>query len=430
MLTTALGLIALLACLFLGLPIAWGMLLIGVLGFASLTSLEAALAMAAQISQDTAMSYSFTILPLFIIMGNLVTVSGLSKDLYKAAYAFIGHMRGGLAMATILACGAFSALCGSSMATASAMTRVAMPSMRRYKYDDGLASGSIAAGGTLGILIPPSVMLVIYGILTETDIGKLFAAGFLPGIVGILLYLVAIAIATAIKPSLGPRGERVGMRERLRALKGVISIALLFFIIMGGIYGGIFTPTEAAGIGATGTFIMTLYRRGWNTRLYLTVLADAAQTTTIMFALIIGALVFTNFLNIGGLPAALLELINGLDVSPLTVILIMCAVYLVLGCFMETMSMVLLTVPIFYPIVQSLGFDLIWFGIIVVVVSEIGLITPPIGLNIFVIKNIMPSIPLRTIMTGIVPFILVDIVRLLLFIFIPWIILVIPNSMA
>ncbi|MBP6019919.1 MAG: TRAP transporter large permease [Burkholderiaceae bacterium] len=430
MLVSIIGLLALFVCLFLGMPIAWGMLLIGVIGFAVFSTMEAALAMAGQIAFDTALSYSFTVLPLFIVMGNLVTVSGLSKDLYKAAYAFIGHFRGGLAMATIIACGAFSALCGSSMATAAAMTRVAIPSMREYKYDDRLATGSIAAGGTLGILIPPSVILVVYGILTDTDIGKLFAAGFLPGIVGIFLYILAIAIVTWLRPSLGPRGEKTSGRERLIALRGVISITVLFMVIMGGIYGGIFTPTEAAGIGATGTFIMTLYRRGWNTKLYLTVLADAAQTTAMMFALIIGALVFTNFLTVGGLPTALLDLINGLDVSPMGVILIICAIYLVLGCFLETMSMVLLTVPIFYPIVQSLGFDLVWFGIIVVVAAEIGLITPPIGLNIFVIKNIMPAVALRTIIHGVIPFIMVDIVRLALFVLVPWIILVIPNSMG
>ena len=429
MLISIIGLVVLLASLFLGLPIAWGMLLVGTLGFAYFTGLEAALTMAAQTSFDTAMSYSFTVLPLFILMGNLVNASGLSKDLYKAANAFIGHMRGGLAMATIVACGAFSALCGSSMATTAAMGRVAMPNMRKYNYDDRLATGSIAAGGTLGILIPPSVMMVVYGILTETDIGKLFAAGFLPGMVAMLMYLVTVMIITAINPNLGRPGEKASWRERLQATKGVLAITVLFVVIMGGIYGGVFTPTEAAGIGAAATFLMTLKRRGWQPRLYLTVLIEAAQTTAIMFALVIGALVFTNFLTVAGLPNQLLGFIDGIDVSPIVVILIICAIYLVLGCFLETMSMVMLTVPIFYPIVASLGFDLVWFGIIVVVAAEISLITPPLGLNIFMIKNVMPDVSLGTIIRGVTPFVITDIVRLLLLIFVPWIILVIPNSM-
>ena len=429
MLISIIGLAVLLGSLFLGLPIAWGMLLVGTLGFAFFTGMEAALTMAAQTSYDTAMSYSFTVLPLFILMGNLVNASGLSKDLYKAAHAFIGHLRGGLAMATIVACGAFSALCGSSMATTAAMGRVAMPNMRKYNYDDRLATGSIAAGGTLGILIPPSVMMVVYGILTETDIGKLFAAGFLPGMIAMLMYLITVMIITAINPNLGRPGEKASWRERFEATKGVMAITVLFIVIMGGIYGGVFTPTEAAGIGAAATFLLTLKRRGWQPRMYLTVLIEAAQTTAIMFALVIGALVFTNFLTVAGLPNQLLGFIQGIDVSPIVVILIICAIYLVLGCFLETMSMVMLTVPIFYPIVASLGFDLVWFGIIVVVVTEISLITPPLGLNIFMIKNVMPDVPLGTIIRGVTPFVMMDILRLLLLVFVPWIVLVVPNSM-
>ncbi|ARP51970.1 MULTISPECIES: TRAP transporter large permease [Alcaligenes] len=429
MLISIIGLAVLLGSLFLGLPIAWGMLLVGTLGFAFFTGMEAALTMAAQTSYDTAMSYSFTVLPLFILMGNLVNASGLSKDLYKAAHAFIGHLRGGLAMATIVACGAFSALCGSSMATTAAMGRVAMPNMRKYNYDDRLATGSIAAGGTLGILIPPSVMMVVYGILTETDIGKLFAAGFLPGMIAMLLYLITVLIITAVNPNLGRPGEKASWRERFEATKGVMAITVLFIVIMGGIYGGVFTPTEAAGIGAAATFLLTLKRRGWQPRMYLTVLIEAAQTTAIMFALVIGALVFTNFLTVAGLPNQLLGFIQGIDVSPIVVILIICVIYLVLGCFLETMSMVMLTVPIFYPIVASLGFDLVWFGIIVVVAAEISLITPPLGLNIFMIKNVMPDVPLGTIIRGVTPFVMMDILRLLLLVFVPWIVLVVPNSM-
>src|SRR5690606_3677191 len=335
MLISIIGLAVLLGSLFLGLPIALGMLLVGTLGFAFFTGMEAALTMAAQTSYDTAMSYSFTVLPLFILMGNLVNASGLSKDLYKAAHAFIGHLRGGLAMATIVACGAFSALCGSSMATTAAMGRVAMPNMRKYNYDDRLATGSIAAGGTLGILIPPSVMMVVYGILTETDIGKLFAAGSLPGVIAMLVYLFAVMIITASNPSLGRPGEKASWRERFEATKGVMAITVLFIVIMGGIYGGVFTPTEAAGIGAAATFLLTLKRRGWQPRMYLTVLIEAAQPTAIMFALVIGALVFTNFLSVAGLPNQLLGFIQGIDVWPIVVMLIICVIYLVLRWFLE-----------------------------------------------------------------------------------------------
>ena len=429
MLISLIGLGILLLTLIVGLPIAWGMLLVGTLGFSYFTSFEAAYTMAAQTAFDTSMSYSFTVLPLFILMGNLVNYSGLSRDLYAAAHAFIGHLRGGLAMATILACGAFSALSGSSMATTAAMSRVAMPNMRAYNYDDRLATGSIAAGGTLGILVPPSVIMVVYGILTETDIGKLFAAGFLPGFIAVLMYLLTVTLLALINPKLGQPGEKSTWRQRLQSARGIATITILFVVIMGGIYGGMFTPTEAAGIGAFCTFLITFRRRGWQPKIYWRVLVETAQTTAVMFALVIGALVFTNFLTIASLPNQLLSFINNLDVSPLAVIFVICLIYLVLGCFLESMSMVMLTVPIFYPIVSSLGFDLIWFGIIVVVAAEISLITPPLGLNIFMIKNVMPDIPLRTVIAGVSPFVVTDILRLALLVLVPWIVMVIPNSM-
>ena len=430
MMPAMIGILVLLALLFLGMPIAWGMLLVGITGFSYFNSLDTALAMAAQIGFDTAKNYHFSVLPLFILMGNLVNASGLSRDLYRLAYAFIGHFRGGLAMATILACAAFSALCGSSMATTAAMGRVALPNMRRYGYDDRLASGSIAAGGTLGILIPPSVILVVYGILTESDIGKLFAAGLLPGTVAIAMYLLTVVTLTFFKPELGRAGERSSWSERLHAIKGVLGIACLFLVIMGGIYGGVFTPTEAAGIGVSVTWLITLKRRGWQPVLFFRVLVEAAQTTTVMFVLVIGALIFSNFLTLAGLPEALMTFIQGLEVSPVMVILIVCLMYLLMGCFLETMSMVLLTVPIFYPVVASLGFDLIWFGIIVVVAAEISLITPPLGLNIFMIKNVIPGMKIGVIIRGVTPFVLTDVLRLLLLIFLPWIVMVVPRGMS
>lgn len=423
------GLSILLLGLFIGIPIAWGMLIVGTLGFAYFTNLDTALIMAAQTAFDNGMNYNFTVLPLFILMGNLVTASGLSRDLYAAAHSVIGHFRGGLAMTSILACGAFSALSGSSMATTATMSKVAMPNMRAYQYDDRLAAGSIAAGGTLGILIPPSIIMVVYGILTETDIGKLFMAGFLPGTIAIGMYLLVILIWTTISPSVGKAAPKATWKERLSAIRGVFTITALFLFIMIGIYGGIFTPTEAAGIGAFGTFLITLKRRGWQPKIYFDLIIDSAQTTAVMFAIVIGALIFTNFLTVAGLPNQLLTFINGLDVHPLMIIAIICLIYLILGCFLETMSMVLLTVPIFYPVVASLGFDLVWFGIIVVVAAEISLITPPLGLNIFMLKNVIHDVPLKTIIIGVSPFVIADMVRLAILVLIPWITLVLPNSM-
>ena len=429
MLIPILGFAILFVLLFIGLPIGWGMMIVGTVGFAMLVDWQPALSMAAQITYDTAANYSLTVLPLFILMGNLINMAGLSRDLYNAADAFVGHRRGGLAMATIVACGGFSALCGSSMATAAAMSRVSLPSMRRFGYDDSLAAGSIASGGTLGILIPPSVILVIYGILTNTDIGKLFAAGILPGLLGICLYVLAVGVVTARRPHLGPPGARKTTREKMQAVRNVGLLALLFAVIMGGIYGGVFTPTEAAGIGAAGALLLALKRRGLNWPLYWAVLVESTRTTAMMFALVIGALIFNNFITVAGLPDYLIEIIDHAQLSPLGVIVLICAIYLVLGCVLESMSMVLLTVPVFNPLVQSLGFDLIWFGIIVVVVTEISLITPPIGLNIFVVKAMIPDVKVSSIIRGVMPFIAADIVRLALLVLIPSIVMLIPASM-
>jgi tripartite ATP-independent transporter DctM subunit len=362
-------------------------------------------------------------------MGLFVNRAGMSAELYRASNAFLGHFRGGLAMATIVACGGFSAICGSSLATAATMAKVAMPPMRRFGYADSLAAASIAAGGTLGILIPPSVILVIYGLLTEQSIGRLFAAGVIPGLLGILFYLGAVSFVVSRNPQAGPAGERSSWRERLRALRGVWAVVLLFIIVMGGIYGGVFTPTEAAGIGAGGAFIIALARRTLSLRALFEVLVDAAQTTAMLFAVLIGALIFSNFVNRAGLPDALLALITGLDVAPLTVICMIVLIYILLGCVFESLSMLLLTVPIFFPLVQSLGLDLIWFGIIVVVVTEISLITPPVGLNVFVLRGVLGDISTGTIFRGVTPFWIADILRLTLLLLVPALSLWLPSLM-
>jgi len=423
------GFASLMVLIFARVPIGLSMGLIGFFGFAYLSDFNwiAALSMASRRVIDTSQDYGLSVIPLFVLMGNLVTRSGLSKELYSASYAFLGHLRGGLSMATVVACGSFSAICGSSLATAATMAKVAMPPMRQYGYSDALASASIAAGGTLGILIPPSVILVIYGIMTEQSIRELFAAGFLPGMLGILLYMGAVSWTVWRDPSAGPKGKRSDRQQRVKALKGVWGTLLLFTMVMGGIYGGIFTPTEAAGIGAAGAFLIAIARRSLNFKVVLEILTDTAHTTASLFVVVIGALIFSSFINRAGFPDQLLTIITGYELSPMTVIFLILGIYILLGCVFESLSMLLLTVPIFYPVVQSLGFDLIWFGIVVVVVTEISLITPPVGLNVFVLSGVLKDVNTGTIFKGVTPFWVADIIRLLLLTLIPTISLLLPQ---
>ncbi|WP_432695641.1 TRAP transporter large permease [Marinobacterium sp. YM272] len=431
--------ILLLLIIVLRMPLAFAMALVGVLGFAWLSGLNfdnlmtfrwnGSLAMASSRVIATAQEYSLSVIPLFILMGNLVTRSGLSHELYRASHAFLGHFRGGLSMATVVACGGFSAICGSSLATAATMSKVAMPSMRKYGYDDSLASASIAAGGTLGILIPPSVILVIYGLLTESSIRELFAAGFIPGMLGILLYLAAVRYIVWRNPEKGPSGERTTWGDRIDALKQVRGILGLFALVMGGIYLGVFTPTEAAGIGAGGAFIIALLRRSLNFRVLFELLNDTGRTTAMLFSVVIGALIFSSFITRAGLPEDLLALVTSLGVSPMLVILVILLIYVLLGMVFESLSMLLLTVPVFFPLVQSLGFDPIWFGIVVVVVTEISLITPPVGMNVFVLSAVMPDVRTGTIFRGITPFWCADILRLGLITGVSWISLALPHML-
>jgi len=410
---------AMLLLAFARLPIAFAMGLAGFVGFAYKVSVPAAMAMAGAVTYETGLSYALSIVPLFILMGNLVTRAGMSEELYNASYSFFGHRRGGLAMATIVACGGFSAICGSSIATAATMAKVAIPPMRRYGYSDALASGSVAAGGTLGILIPPSVIMVIYGILTQQNIGKLFIAGILPGVLAITCYLGAIFVTVRLDPKSGPPGDLVPWGERLVALKKVWAVIGLFVLVLGGIYGGIFTTTEAAGMGASGAFIFAIRRRGWSWSLYRDVLVESAATTGMIFTIVIGALIFANFINMTTMPAEMIAFTDRFAATPLMVIAAICVIYILLGAVLESMSMILLTVPVFFPVVQHLGFDMIWFGIIVVVVTEISLITPPVGLNVFVLRSVLPDIPTRTIFRGVMPFVAADVVRLSILVMFP-----------
>jgi tripartite ATP-independent transporter DctM subunit len=309
------------------------------------------------------------------------------------------------------------------------MGKVAIPEMRRFDYADRLAAGAVAAGGTLGILIPPSVVMVIYGILTSTDIGKLFAAGILPGLLGIALYVAAVQYAVWRDPAAGPPGPRANWRARRVALRNVWAVAGLFLLVIGGLYLGVFTPTEAAGIGATGAFAVALARRTLTFAVLMQVLVETVRTTAIMFAILIGGLVFSNFVNIAGMPAAISAWVGSLQVPPVAVIFAIIGIYFVLGCVLESMTMILLTIPVFFPIVQGLGFDPVWFGIIVVVVTEISLITPPVGLNVFVISGMFREIGTANVFRGVAPFIVADLVRITVLVFVPWIVLVLPSFM-
>lgn len=431
------GFFIVLVLVFLRMPIALAMALVGFVGYMQITNFKASLSLASRLIIDTSQNYALSVVPLFILMGLFVNKGGLSRDLYRVSYAFLGHMRGGLAMATIVACAGFSAICGSSLATAATMSKVAMPEMRKYGYHDRLSTASIAAGGTLGILIPPSVILLIYGFLTETSPAKLFIAGILPGLLGVVLYLVAVTYTVTVDRSAGPAGDRSDWSERMSALKGVWSVLLLFFLVIGGLYGALdvwpihltFSPTEAAGMGATGAFVIALSRGGLTIRSTLQVLVETAHTTAALFTVLIGAWVFSNFVNRAGLPEGLLALVNSTGMGPMAVMMVILAIYIVLGCVFESMSMLLLTVPIFFPLVTSLGFDPIWFGIIVVVVTEISLITPPVGLNVFVLKGVVGDVTTATIFRGVTPFWIVDIIRLALLVLIPGIALYLPGQM-
>ncbi|MCK9510525.1 MAG: TRAP transporter large permease [Pigmentiphaga sp.] len=421
------GFAVMLILIFLRVPVAFSMALVGLVGVALLRNWPSAYAMAGAVVRESGFQYLLSVVPLFVLMGNFITQAKLSKELYTAAYAFLGHRRGGLAMSTVVACGGFSAVCGSSLATAATMSRVAYPEMRRLGYSEELATGSIAAGGTLGILIPPSIVMVIYAILTQQSIGKMFAAGILPGLLAVGLYLLAVQWTIWRRPESGPPGERMTWRERLMALREVWGVLLLFGVVMGGIYGGVFSSTEAAGIGACGAFVFALLRRRLTWSVLSSVLVESARTTGMLFLILIGALLFANFINFTSLPADLQGWIQQFDVDPLIVILMICVIYIVLGCVLESMSMVLLTVPVFYPLVAHMGIDLIWFGIIVVVVTEISFITPPVGMNVMILKSLLPGVSMPTLYRGVTPFVVADVFRLAVLIAFPSISLLLPR---
>jgi len=426
-----LGLFAMMVLAFVRVPIALAMAVVGIVGYAYMRDWNwtVAFAVAQTKIYETGRNYTLSVVPLFILMGSFTTRAGMSQELFRAAYAFIGHLRGGLAMATILACAGFGAICGSSIATAATMSKVAYPSMKRFGYSDALATGAIASGGTLGILIPPSTIMVIYGIFTETNIGKLFAAGILPGILAATLLCVAVAYVTWRDPKAGPPGDRADWRERWVSLRDIWPVAALFVFVMGGIYGGVFTATEGAGMGAFGAMAFALWRRALNWRALYGCLVESARTTAMIFMILIGALMFAEFVNITTMPNDLKALVERLNVSPIWVVAAICAIYVILGTAMEELSMILLTIPVFFPVVVHLGFDPVWFGILIVVVVEIGLISPPVGMNLFVLKTLIPEVTTGTVFRGVTPFMVADVIRLGILVAFPVISLWLPGMM-
>lgn len=403
--------------------------IVGFLGFAYIAGWEPAMGILRTVPYTTFASADMSVIPLFILMGSFAFAAGMSEDLYRTVHKIFGHFRGGLAMATVAACACFAAISGSSLATAATLGKVAMPEMKKYKYDTALATGSIAAGGSIGILIPPSVILIIYGILTEQSIGKLFLAGFIPGIMEAVFYIITIYILTKRNPELGPPGPRTTAREKFLSFLKTWEVIVLFVVVIGGIYLGIFTPTEAAGVGAFCTFLFAGFRRKMTWENFKTSLASTTLTTGMLFLIVLGAMILGYFFSVTRLPFELATMVGGLPVNRYVILVLILVVVLLLGCLMDSLAIVLLTIPVFYPLILQLGFDPIWFGILVVRVTEMGLITPPVGLNVFIIQGITQT-PMETIFRGVFPFLIADFCQIILLILLPEIVLFLPNLMS
>lgn len=428
-LVAIIGFVVLFVLMLLRVPVGMAMGLVGVTGFAYLTSGTTALKMVGQTSMRTVTDFNFAVVPMFLLMGAFATTSGMSRELFRAGNAFLGHLRGGLGIATIAACGGFAAICGSSVATAATFSKVAYPEMRRFNYPQSFSTGVIAAGGTLGIMIPPSTVFAIYGLITEQDVGKLFVAGILPGLLAVAMYMITVTLIGLARPGFLPAGERASWSERLAALKDVWATLLLFVFVIGTIYGGLATATEAAGMGAVGAFLIGIARRRLSAADIRRSLLEATRTTAAVFTILIGAILFSYFLTVTQVPQKVTAFLTGLGLGPYGVLVLLMVMYLVLGCLMDALSMIILTIPIIFPLIVSLGFDPIWFGVIIVMTVELGLIHPPVGMNIFVIKSVIEDVKISTIFYGVMPFIVTDILRLIILILFPAIALYLPSKM-
>ena len=427
------GIAVMVLIFFSRMPVAYVMTMIGFLGFSIMISFKGGLNLLSRNIYDVFSSYGLTTIPLFVFMGQLAFNSGISSRLYDTAYKFLGSIRGGLAMATVSACTAFGAVCGSSPATAATMATVGLPEMKRYKYADELSTGSVASGGGLGMIMPPSVVLIVYGVLTEESIGKLFVAGIIPAIFVTILFIISIYILCRFAPEQGPPGESFTWKEKIRSLTGLIDTLAVFGLVMGGLFFGFFTPTEAAAVGAFGVLVVSLIRRQITWQGFVKSLYETLRTSCMVLLLIAGAVVFGKFLAITRIPFNIASWIGGFDLPPYMVMGMIVLVYFIGGCFMDALALVMLTIPIFFPIVTDLGYDPIWFGIIIVMVTEMGVITPPVGINVYVVygvaESVIGGVPLEAIFKGIIPFLIAVIVGIVILIFVPQIILFLPNLM-
>jgi tripartite ATP-independent transporter DctM subunit len=423
------GFAVLFVLMLLRVPVGMAMGLVGVAGFGYIVGGGPALKNVGHTTMRTVTDWNFAVVPLFLLMGSFATTSGMSRELFRSANSFLGHLRGGLGIATVAACGGFAAICGSSVATAATFSRVAYPEMRRYGYPQSFATGVIAAGGTLGIMIPPSTVFAVYGLITEQDIGKLFIAGIVPGIVAVVMYMATISLIGAARPDFLPAGPRASWAERLEAMRDIWATLLLFAFVIGGIYGGLFTATEAAGMGAAGAFILGVLRRRLSRADIRRSLLEATRTTAAVFTVLIGAILFGYFLTVTQTPQKVTEFLTSLGLGPYGVLVLILLMYLVLGCLMDALAMIILTVPIIFPVIKQLGFDPIWFGVVIVMTVELGLIHPPVGMNIFVIKSVIEDVKISTIFYGVLPFIVTDLLRLAIIIAFPMLALWLPSRM-
>lgn len=424
------GVIFLVVILFSRFPVAFCMALVGLLGFSYLVTPDAALNLAAKDFYTVFSSYGLTVVPLFVFMGQILFYAGISRKLYDAAFAWLGHYKGGLAMATVGACASFSAICGSTNATAATMATVALPEMKRYSYRDELATGVVAAGGSLGILIPPSVIFIVYGIMTEQSIGKLFMAGVLPGILLSALFILTIYLWVTLKPNIAPRVEKQSLKVKIRSLLGLAEVIILFLLVMGGLFLGVFTPTEAGAIGALGGLIIPLVRRQLSWDGFVQALYSSVRTTCMIFLIVAGATIFGHFLAVTNIPDTLSTWVVGLPLPHWAIMIVIMFFFLIGGCFMDSLGMIMLTIPIFYPVAVAIGYDPIWFGVVIVLVTELGVITPPVGINVYVVSGIAKNVPLEVIFKGTFPFVLALFAYVVIMVFFPQIALFLPSFMT
>ncbi|MBW1704090.1 MAG: TRAP transporter large permease [Deltaproteobacteria bacterium] len=423
------GIAILVILLFSNMPVGFVMAFVGLFGFSYVVNYSAGLSLLARDIWDVFSSYGLTVIPLFVFMGQIAFHAGISRRLYDSAYVLMGHRKGGLAMATVGACAGFAAISGSTNATAATMATVTLPEMKRYKYDMGLATGTVAAAGSLGILIPPSVIFIVYGILTEQSIGKLFAAGILPGILLSFLFLLTIHIQVTRNPSLAPPGPKTDLKAKIKSFAGVLETLVIFGLVMGGIFFGFFTPTEAAAVGAFLTLMIAICRRQLTWDGFVQSLADTTRISCMVMVIVTGATIFGHFMAITRVPFELAGWVAGLPLPRSAVMMVIVLIYLFGGCFMDALAMVMLTIPIFFPVSQALGFDPIWFGVVIVLITEMGVITPPVGVNVYVVYGVAKDVPLEVIFKGVLPMVLALLICNIILLFFPQIALFLPGLM-